>query len=118
MKIQVLKSVVLITVDFTAADVEFLKAVSPSSLELKSEDGNILFVADVGETPSISNYGVVISAKRDIVLEFDKPVTRELVEQQFPNAFLRLPLLETKIAQELLALRGQMSRADFEVIEE
>lgn len=118
MKILVVKSVAIITAAFKAADVEFLQSIAPQALELKDEDGNVIFAASVSEKPTLSNFGIAVAEKRDIVLQFDKPITREKVMEMYPGAFVRLPMLETQIALAVEHYRGQLGEIQYEVLEE
>lgn len=116
MKVSIVKSVVIITAQFSVEDVKFLQSVEPAALELRSQDG-VLFAATIGE-PSISNYGISLHEKRDIVLQFDKPVTEEMVKQAYPSAFLRLPMLEQQIQSAVEHFRREMEAVEFETLAE
>lgn len=115
MKISVAKSVAIITPAFDFKDVEFLDSVEPRALELRDGDDNVLFAVRIGE-PSISNFGVTVSEKRDIILQFDKPVTREMVLAKYPKAFLRMQTLEQQITQAAAQLREQAGEVEFETL--
>lgn len=117
MKVSIVKSVAIITPAFSVEDVKFLESVEPRALELRDGHDNVIFAVVRGE-PSITNYGISVAEKRDIVLQFDKPITEEAVKEKFPRAFLRLPMLEMQIAQAVEALRGQISEVEFETLAE
>ncbi len=116
MKIRVIASVAIIETSLDLEDIKMLESVSPTDLTLQDEDGNQIFAVSVGKNPSISDHGIVLAEKRDIVLTFDKPVTQEVVMASYPKAFLRLRALETHIAQVAEYYRAQLASVDVEML--
>jgi hypothetical protein len=98
MKFKKAKSIVFVETTITEKMVKRLEDVNPGALTLRDEKGNALFTANVGPTPSIGKYGIVVNAKKDIMKEFDKPVTDAMVKDWAEAFFARAVALEAQIA--------------------
>lgn len=118
MKIQVFKSVAIIETLLTVQMINALEALKPQALVLTDEAKNALFKVTAGGEPSISKYGIVISAKKDLVLQFDKPVTEEAIRNLYPQLFLHLPAVETQALAAYAEIQAQMNAVEFSVVAE
>lgn len=117
MKISVFKSVAVLETVVTVAMIRLLESIKPNALTLVDEDKNVLFRIAEGKEPSVGMYGLTISEKRDIILQFDKPITEEVLREKFPHVFLRLPALEAQVKAEYDAAVAGMADVEFTVIE-
>lgn len=91
------KSIVFVETSITAKMVKRLEDVNPEALTLRDAKGNALFTASVGATPGIGKYGIVVNDKKDIMKEFEKPVTDAMVREWVEPFYARASALEAQI---------------------
>jgi len=97
MKFKKAKSIVFVETEITEKMVKRLEDVNPTALTLRDEQGNALFTATVGPNPTIGKYGIVVNAKKDIMKEFEKPVTDAMVRDWAEPFYARAVALEAQI---------------------
>lgn len=119
MKVSLIKGqVALIETSITVDTIKALTAHKPSALKLVDADTKeVLFTAGLAkEEPNISNYGILIAAKRDIVIKYDKPVTEAQVRAEHGVALSRLAALEVQVAAAAAVIATAEASVTFEVV--
>ena len=120
MKITIAKGqVVIIETSITVDAIKVLSAHKPSALRLMDpETKECLFTASAAkETPNISNFGILVSKDRDIVINYDKPVTEAKVRTEHGVALSRLAALETQVTAAMAIIATAEAGVTFEVLE-
>ena len=97
MKFKKAKSIVFVETEITAKLVKRLADVNPDALTLRDAKGNALFTASTGATPGIGKFGIVVNDKKDIMQEFEKPVTDAMVKEWAEPFYARATALEAQI---------------------
>jgi hypothetical protein len=95
--------VVLISTTIEAKTVALLAKVRPTALALHDEKGNETFKASLSSgNPTLSDYGVTVHEKMDIVINAPKPVTAEDFKRDNFIALTQLSKLEAQVAEALV----------------
>lgn len=119
MKVKIAEqNVVIIKTSITVAQVKVLQDLDPSALALKDSNGQETFrVSIVDGEPALGKYGVELNPKRDIVLQFDRPVTEESLKASHGTMFTKLARLEAQIKEAFEANDISPDQISFETLE-
>ena len=100
MKTTIINSIAIVTTLITVEKIRFLKQVQPNALKLFSDvekQTGLMFVVDEGKETALSLFGLELNPKRDLVIQEDKPLTPEVLNDKWGQALLRLQAVEAQI---------------------
>lgn len=107
----------LVAFDFgiTLQELRLAKALDPEATVIRNTDKDVIFSIGEADEPSLSLAGVRLSAKRDLFVQMDKPVTADYIKEKYGASMVHANVVIEKCKRAIADIGDSMDDAIEEV---
>lgn len=91
------KQIAVFKFGVTPDQIELAQALDSESAVIRNRDGDVVFSISAGDKTELSAAGLILSDKRDFVLQRDKPLTEQEITKEYGAAIIKTNAVIAKI---------------------